>query len=222
MSAPPVRSFAGGLMDTSEMVGYLASALVLLTFCMKTMMPLRLFAIGSNIAFIVYAAMAALHPVLVLHAILLPLNVYRTVSLMRLLRRVRDAARGDLSIEWLKPFMTRMTLPGGRIVFRRGDVADRMYFIVSGEVDLPEIGVRLGPGVLFGEIAMFAPDGARTASAVCRTDTELLWITSADLMQICYQQPALSFHLLRLITRRLGENTAKPTRAETPLGSSAT
>lgn len=208
-------------MPLSEMFGYLASALVLLTFCMRTMLPLRLFAIGSNIAFIVYAAMAELHPVLLLHAILLPLNVYRTVSLMRLLRRVRDAARGDLSVEWLKPFMTRLILPEGRVVFRRGDVADRMYFIVSGEVDLPEVGVRLGSGVLFGEIAMFSPDGARTASAVCRTDTELLWITSEDLMQICYQQPALSFHLLRLITRRLGENTATATRTDAPLDAHA-
>jgi CRP/FNR family transcriptional regulator, cyclic AMP receptor protein len=209
-------------MAPSEMVGYLASALVLLTFCMKTMMPLRLFAIGSNIAFIVYAAMAALYPVLVLHAILLPLNVYRTISLMRLLRRVRDAARGDLSIEWLKPFMTRLHLPRDQVVFRRGETADRLYFIVSGEVDLPEINVRLAPGVLFGEIAMFAPDRARTASAVCRTDTELLWITSVDLMQICYQQPALSFHLLRLITRRLTENTGPSMRMETPLDARAT
>lgn len=208
-------------MALSEMVGYLASALVLLTFCMRTMMPLRLFAIGSNVAFIVYAVMAELYPVLVLHAILLPLNIYRTISLMRLLRRVRDAARGDLSIDWLKPFMSRIQMPEGRVVFRRGDVADRMYFLVSGEVDLPEIGVRLEPGVLFGEIAMFAPDGARTASAVCRTDTEMLWITSEDLMQICYQQPAVSFHLLRLITRRLSENSAISRRTEAPLDARA-
>ena len=35
--------------------GYFASALVLATFCMRTMTPLRLAAICSNIAFIVYA-----------------------------------------------------------------------------------------------------------------------------------------------------------------------
>ena len=37
-----------------EAAGYLASALVLATFCMKTMIPLRGAAICSNVAFIVY------------------------------------------------------------------------------------------------------------------------------------------------------------------------
>lgn len=194
-------------MDPAELIGFLASALVLLTFSMKTMLPLRLVAIGSNVAFIAYASMAGLWPVLLLHAILLPLNVWRTVSLMRLLRRVRDAGRGDLSVEWLKPFMERGVLEAGETIFRKGDGADRVYYLVSGAVELPEIDVRLEPGVLFGEIAMFSPDGRRTASAVCRTRTELLWITSEELAQLCYQQPALSFHLLRLITRRLTENT---------------
>ena len=35
-----------------ELLGYLASALVLCAFCTKTMVPLRVFAIGSNVAFI--------------------------------------------------------------------------------------------------------------------------------------------------------------------------
>ncbi len=53
--------------------GYFASALVLAAFCMKTMFPLRAAAICSNIAFIVYAFSDSLYPVLILHAILLPL-----------------------------------------------------------------------------------------------------------------------------------------------------
>jgi CRP/FNR family cyclic AMP-dependent transcriptional regulator len=41
-------------MNWIEAAGYLASALVLATFCMKTMIPLRGAAICSNVAFIVY------------------------------------------------------------------------------------------------------------------------------------------------------------------------
>lgn len=196
----------------SELMGLLASALVVLTFCMKTMLPLRLVAIASNVVFIAYGAMAELYPVLLLHAILLPINLYQTVGLMRLLRRVREAARGDLSVEWMKPFMERAVLAEDEVVFRRGDRADRVYYLESGAVDLPELGVRLQPGVLFGEIAMFSPDGKRTASAVCRSRAELLWISHEELVHLCYQQPALSFHLLRLITRRLTENTMAATR----------
>jgi hypothetical protein len=57
--------------------GYAASGLVLLTFVMKDMGPLRVTAILSNLAFIAYGAMHALPPVLCLHFALLPLNLAR-------------------------------------------------------------------------------------------------------------------------------------------------
>ena len=71
-------------MNWVEATGYLASALVLATFCMKTMIPLRCAAISSNIAFIVYGFYGGLYPVLVLHAIFLPLNAWRAIQMLRL------------------------------------------------------------------------------------------------------------------------------------------
>ena len=64
-------------MSAVEAVGYLASALVLVTFCMRDMVSLRCVAIASNLAFIAYGALADLGPVLVLHLLLLPVNVGR-------------------------------------------------------------------------------------------------------------------------------------------------
>jgi len=64
-------------MSTVEAVGYLASALVLVTFCMRDMVSLRCVAIASNLAFIAYGVLADLGPVLVLHLLLLPVNVGR-------------------------------------------------------------------------------------------------------------------------------------------------
>ena len=60
--------------------GYVASALVLTTFCMGTMFRLRITAITSNVAFIFYAAAADTRPVLILHSILLPVNIVRLVQ----------------------------------------------------------------------------------------------------------------------------------------------
>jgi len=62
-------------------LGYLASALVLATFCMKSMRWLRATAIVSNVGFISYALVVNLHPVLVLHCILLPVNIVRFVQI---------------------------------------------------------------------------------------------------------------------------------------------
>lgn len=62
---------------TPDLIGYLASALVLGAFGMRDMRALRRAAIASNLAFIVYAAWAGIMPVLVLHLLLLPMNLLR-------------------------------------------------------------------------------------------------------------------------------------------------
>ena len=61
----------------ADACGYMASGLVLATFSMKSMRPLRITAIVSNIAFIIYALTMHLQPIFLLHCILLPLNVFR-------------------------------------------------------------------------------------------------------------------------------------------------
>ena len=70
-------------MSIVELLGYAASLLVLATFCMRDMVSLRLLAIASNLAFIGYAVLAGIHPVLVLHALLLPMNAWRLAETVR-------------------------------------------------------------------------------------------------------------------------------------------
>lgn len=67
----------------TEITGYIASALVLLTFMTKDMRVLRLVAILSNVAFIAYGALGWLAPILFLHLLLLPLNIVRLTELQK-------------------------------------------------------------------------------------------------------------------------------------------
>ena len=69
----------GKVMTTLEVLGYLGGVLVFSTFYLKTMIPLRLVAIASNIVYIAYSALAGLLPILVLHTLLLPLNIWRLI-----------------------------------------------------------------------------------------------------------------------------------------------
>ena len=73
-------------MSWTDLLGYAASATVLATFCMTSMLRLRLVAMGSNILFILFGAMAHIYPVLLLHLVLLPVNLAR---LMQIRRRIR-------------------------------------------------------------------------------------------------------------------------------------
>jgi len=209
-------------MSWVEAAGYFASALVFATFCMKTMIPLRLVAIASNVAFIAYGFAGHIYPVFILHSVLLPMNVWRTVEMLRLVKRVEAAATGDLSIDWLKPFMKGERHKAGAVLFRRGDEADRLYMLLTGKIMLEEIAQVLNPGIVFGEIALFSADHRRTQTAKCLTDIELLWISERDLAQLCYQNPAVAFHLLRLISSRLSSDSSRARAAEASAAAPAT
>lgn len=195
-------------MTSGEIAGYIASLLVFTTFYMKTMVPLRLIGIASNLAFIIYASLEGLVPVLVLHALLLPLNILRLRQIMALAGEVRASSSGDPSLEALLPLMSLRHFKAGEVLFRKGERSAEMFYIRRGIVRLLEIDKRLSDGAVLGEISMFAPDRARTVSAICETDTELLMLGEADVLRMYYQHPKFAFYLARLITHRLIENQA--------------
>lgn len=68
-------------MSWTDLLGYAASAMVLATFCMSSMLYLRLVAIGSNILFILFGSAAHIYPVLLLHVVLLPVNFARLMQI---------------------------------------------------------------------------------------------------------------------------------------------
>jgi hypothetical protein len=56
---------------------------VLLTFYMNDMIALRAAALCSNVVFIIYAASLHLMPILLLHSVLIPINLWRLRSALR-------------------------------------------------------------------------------------------------------------------------------------------
>jgi CRP-like cAMP-binding protein len=196
-------------MNVAEMAGYLAAFLVFLTFYMKTMIPLRVIGICSNCAFIIYGYLGGLYPVLILHVILLPLNSLRLHEMMQLTRQVREATHGDLNMDWLKPFSSTRWAKSGDVLFRKGDDADAMLFVVSGRYRLSEIGLDILSGQVVGELGLMAPDHSRTQSLECIEDGEILQITYEQVKQLYYQNPRFGFYFLQLTTRRLFGDIAR-------------
>lgn len=64
-------------MAAIDIFGWLAAALTLLAFSMRSMPALRIAAMAANLCFIAYGALAGIYPVLALHALLLPCNALR-------------------------------------------------------------------------------------------------------------------------------------------------
>jgi CRP/FNR family transcriptional regulator, cyclic AMP receptor protein len=185
--------------------GWLSAVLVFSSFFMKTIVPLRVVAICSNIAFITYALLGLkygvfgrVYPILVLHASLLPLNLVRLRQLKALQRGVREASR-DETIRSLVPYMHAETHAAGEVLFRKGDPANRLYVIQHGHVRFPEIGKVVSDGQVFGEIGLFAPHNVRTLSATCHDDCRLYTIKRDKVLELYYQDPRFGFFLIRLV-----------------------
>jgi CRP/FNR family transcriptional regulator, cyclic AMP receptor protein len=186
-----------------DYVGYLASALVLCTFCARTMIPLRAIALGSNIAFIIYGGFLHLYPVLFLHVILLPLNAWRLAEILLLSRRVRAKMNTDAVFEALLPFATRIAVHRGQTVIRKGDPADCLYLLFEGVLRVADAEVELGPGSVFGEMGVLSHTRLRTATVTANTDCVLGRISAQDFDRVYFTNPSLGLSLIRLIIERL-------------------
>lgn len=190
---------------TALVFATLAAALILIGSFVKTMIPLRWLQVGSNVGFVVYGALMPSFPVLLLHALLVPINLYRLVEMIRLTRRVNAAAgMKDTSGLWLRPYMKRRRLKAGTVLFRKGDPARELYMLIKGRIELMEIGTELPAGRIFGEIAFFAPDKRRTQTARCTEDSEVLAINESTVQQLYFQNPGFGFQVIGLVADRLG------------------
>lgn len=76
-------------------------------------------------------------------------------------------------------------------------------------MELPEVGRRLQAGEMFGEIAFFAPDRRRSASARCVTPCQLMLIDEDTFRQLAYQNPDFGLEVVRLIAGRLSADVRR-------------
>jgi CRP-like cAMP-binding protein len=203
-------------MDTSHLAehagaagSFFASIFVVATLSMRTMIPLRVFAILTNIVLIVTAIPIHNYPTLVLHAVLLPLNVYRLHQMLQLVRDVKKSVNSDLSMEWLKPFMTERKCRTGEVLFYKDEKAEDMFYIVSGRFKLVESGIELPVGAIVGEFGMLSPSNLRTQTLECVDTGVVLSVSYSKVEELYVQNPAFGFYFLRLASSRLFENIAK-------------
>lgn len=94
----------------------------------------------------------------------------------------------------------------GATVCRRGEPAEAMYFIASGEVEViaPEGTVTLHTGAFFGEVALLRPT-SRSATVRAVTTTRLLSLASHDVAALMEQRPDVVRRLRNVAGRSEGD-----------------
>ena len=193
----------------ANMFALMGATFFVTTLLMRTMVPLRVAGIISDVFFIGYGVLSSTVTTLILYVLLLPINIFRLAQMLRLVKRARLAAQGDLSMDWLKPFMSRRKYNKGDVLFRKGDHANELFFTVTGKFLVTELSIELPPGRLVGELGFLSPDNRRTQSLECTEDGQVLAITYERLLEIYFQNPEFGYYFLRLSTERLLQNIAR-------------
>src|SRR5258708_23731181 len=120
----------------AELVGIAAAAASLYAANSKTIIPLRVAAIVANGLAMAYSFMHGTYPTFALNAVLLPLNAWRLHGMLKLIRDIGAAARGDMNADWLLPYMRPQSFRAGDVMMRRGESATGAYYILSRDVEI--------------------------------------------------------------------------------------
>ncbi len=179
------------------------------TLLTRTMVPLRVSNIFSNVFFMAFGVLASDVRTFLLYLLLLPINAIRLRQMLTLVRKARNAVQGETSMEWLKPFMTQRKYRQGDVLCKKGDAANEMFLTVSGKFLVSEIGVELPPGSPMGELGFLTPNNQRTATIVCTEAAQVLTISYDRLLELYFQNPQFGYYFLVLTSQRLLQNIAR-------------
>jgi CRP-like cAMP-binding protein len=200
-------------MDTSHIAEHagtagalFASIFVVATTTMRTMIPLRIFGILANIVLFLTAIPAHNYLVMLVQSAMFLVNSYRLHQMLQLVRDVKKSVNSDLSMEWLKPFMTERNCAAGEMLFYKDEKAEDMLYIVSGKFKLVESGIVLPVGAIVGELGMLSPSNMRTQTLECVEAGLVLSVSYTKVEELYVQNPAFGFYFLRLCTARLFQN----------------
>ena len=193
----------------ANMLALVGAAFYVATLMVRTIVPLRVIGIISIVFFIAYGALAGAVATFLLYLLSLPINVIRLRQMLALVKKARVSAQGDLSMEWLRPFMTPRKYKKGDILFNKGDIAKEMFYTISGNFLIKEIGIELPPGRVLGELGFIDPNNKRTATVESLENGEVLSITYDRLLELYFQNPEFGYYFLRLTTERLMQNIAR-------------
>jgi Cyclic nucleotide-binding domain len=196
-------------LNIASLMAFIGALFYLPSYYMKTIVPLRVAGIIGNFFFLAYGYMYPSYPTFFLYLFILPINMFRLYQMWDLINQVKLSTQGDLSMEWLKPFMTTRSYKKGDVLFHKGDLAGEMFYVISGAYLITEIGLTLRTGQVLGELGFLAPDNRRTQTIECTEDGQMLTITYDKVRELYFQNPTFGFYFLRLTSERLMQNIAR-------------
>ncbi len=135
-------------------------------------------------------------------------DVETSAELLKSVSLFADLEQGEL--ERFSRVAVPRSFPAGTRVFHEGDRSDACYIVREGSFRVTREHsdgraitlATLGPGEVFGELAMLDGD-TRSASAEALSDGELLALPATDVRSLLARHPEISVKLVAALVRRL-------------------
>jgi len=120
-------------------------------------------------------------------------------------------------IRFLVQIARQLQLPAGTILFKEGEIGNRLYIIAEGELEIikafgtpGEISLRVCyAGEPIGEMSLLSPEGMRSATVRAKTGIRLIEIAREDFELLLLGRPAIACAIARYLAQRLVESENK-------------
>lgn len=194
-------------METTQLIALAAAAAAIASAAMRTMPLLRLVGMAAAALTLAYGLVSEVPWLSIAGALALAAHAWRHLETRATVKRLAESEEPRPTT--LFAFVGREQRPADEVLFRKGEAGAEMYLIVEGWVELVEIGKRLGPGQVLGELAMVVPSHKRSLTARTVTPVILARMTKRDMELTALQNPAFGFEMLRLVSRRLSDDIGR-------------
>ena len=102
------------------------------------------------------------------------------------------------------------TFQAGETVFLEGSTGSFMYVVAAGAVEIRRKKegterkvAELGPGEIFGELAVVDSEERMATAIACQDGTQLVAIDQARFVYLTSQQPAFALTVMRVMAERI-------------------
>jgi CRP-like cAMP-binding protein len=109
------------------------------------------------------------------------------------------------TIDLFKNEKNFITIPAGEVIFQKGGIADRMYVVLEGEVEISIDGKFLditGAGGIVGEMALISAL-PRGATAITKTESKLVPIDEKRFTFLVQQTPYFALSVMKIMVERI-------------------
>ncbi len=107
---------------------------------------------------------------------------------------------------------TEVTVPRGHVLVQPRAQAAGVFVLQEGSVVVEMPGrrtIELGPGEIFGELALLVPDAVRSARVYAKTAVRCLAVDRRTFTELLEAEPRIAVPMLRVLARRLMDATAR-------------